>query len=335
MKTHRKLKITLIVIYGIVLACYSIFLFSNLFPNQYNADITLFGKYIYVLDNNNAVVANYDRAPQKGDHVVCVINGKKYDALVNDVSGTNNRTLTLSATVNGSLQYFTSSANNLGIIARTLPNVGYVYQFLHSIWGIVCIIIIPCVALLIYEICQLIISAKNKDKSYDSLMTLDDFEDDGWKNVQEKRTDAHPFFGEENAESVTLYKDQPTHSNPLSLNSNQSNNVKTKFDTIYPPIDSNTNIATSFTQSLDALKYKMAFQDTHDMSNRINEVIQENNEQLDVLKRYGIAASSIENGVEININPTNMDTLKLTLRNDGSLSIATENYIANIDMSIE
>lgn len=340
-KSHRKLKITLIVIYAVILAAYSIFLFCSLFPNPYNADMNLFGKYVYVLQNNDAVVVSYDRTPEKGDAVVCVINGKKYEALVNDVSGSNNHTITLSANVDGNLQYFTSSSNNLGVITRTIPWLGAIYQFLHSVWGILCIIIVPCVAFLIYEICQLILSAKHKEKHYDELLEQEDFE----KSLSLNLEDDDPAVSyssaplqlsrQSNTEPVTLYKEQSTRSNLSDSSDNPTSNTKSKFDTVYPSIDSDSNIAASFAESLDDLKYKMAFQDTHDMSNQINEVIQENNEQLDTLKKYGIATSNVENGVELNIDPSATSSLKLTLRNDGSLSVATDNYIANIDILID
>ena len=79
----------------------------------------------------------------------------------------------------------------------------------------------------------------------------------------------------------------------------------------------------------------MAFQDTHEISKRMDETIQDDNEQLDEFKEYGIETSTIENGVEIKMDPQRTSNILLRLKNDGSLAIITDNYTTNIDMEIE
>ena len=98
------------------------------------------------------------------------------------------------------------------------------------------------------------------------------------------------------------------------------------------------NESISLDDSLDRLlsemKYKMEFQDTHQLSNRLETVIDENDNLAQNLTPYGLQTSMIDNGIQIEIDTTKTKALKLLLKNDGSLTLITDSYQAEINSDL-
>lgn len=321
-KKHKKLKWIFGVCYFFILALYIIFLIGSFIPKPHGEDIWLFGSNIYIVDQNQAVSVDFSRQPAEGDTIVCNIDGKKRLATVESVSSSN--VLLLSTTVDGVTNYYTTNVA-YGVVVKNIPAVGSIYAFLSSIWGILCIIILPCTIFLIFQVIVLIRLSRCKNQKFTGV----DF-------LSEKSADVSDDFQK--------YYQRSTHSRqPLKPISHSE--IRTKFDDVLPLSDGITRqkpkesekslIEPSIDDTLSDLKFKMAFQDTHEISKRVDETIEEDNEQLNELKEYGIETSTIEDGVEIKMDPQRTSNILLRLKNDGSLAIITDNYTANIDLEIE
>ena len=92
---------------------------------------------------------------------------------------------------------------------------------------------------------------------------------------------------------------------------------------------------------LKDIDYKVKFQDTHQIKNthRLNDRIDENitqnkNGKFNLSSKYGLNTKNIEDGIELSVRPDCIDDLKLVLKTDGSLTITTDKYTANIDLDI-
>lgn len=311
-KKHKKRNIILGICYLLIVAAYLLFLVFSFIPSSHGEDLNFFGNSIYMIDSD-AVVVDFSQKPSKGDEIICNIEGEKRLATVDSISDSD--ILILSATIDGETDYYTTAMTN-GVVTGSIPAFGDVYAFLVSVWGVLFIILLPSLIILIYWIVALIRISRNN------------------RHVEsEEDISEEPTFVSSFAET----KAEPT-----------PRKATAKFDDLFPW--SNATIHDSviskdgFTQSkpasfddtLSELKFKMAFQDTHEISKRMDdETIEEDNDQLDSLKEYGITTTNIEDGVEFELDPTETSHILLRLKKDGSLAIITDNYTANIDMEAE
>lgn len=331
-KKLKKTKIAIIIIYIFILAIYAFILLGRFIHNEHHEDLNLFGNGVYILNTNEAAFVDYNQVPQEGDNVVCVINGETTLATVDSVG--KNHDFIISANVDGDIHYFTTSYD-AGVVTKIIPKLGDVYLFLNSVWGIICIVIIPCGLFLIYEIMQLFRMMKTiKDRQDHNINTFalnySDFKS------EKQPLNAIKFTDSKNINNIfekQLFIDSD-NKNTTTANKLTTNEVKSKFDAAYPKLSEIQEEPKPFIETLRYLKYKMAFQDTNQVENKLEEVIEENNDNLSLLEKYGLKTKNIDDGVEIDIIPKSTDHFKLQLKNDGSLIINTDNYVANIDLDV-
>lgn len=322
MKSKNKtLKIIVSFVYLLILLTYLFFLFGKYLPSEYDADLKLFGKYFYVLDNGQLVSVDYSKIPEKNDDVFCTINEKKYIAKVIDQKS--NGEMSLKIEIDGNTKYYTVK-NIKGVAKGQIPYLGYIYNFFHSIYALILIVFLPCLFIIMYEIIKIVLMFKNrnKDERYDDDYILP-------KNMTQPQNNNN-FFN--------LNKDKMTNiENDIETKNINDNSI---FDTYIKDQNiNNTNSSKDFknfneinSNTIYDMKYKMDFQDTHEIKNKYNEFIESDNDQLNILKKYGVEPSKIDNGVSIKIEPHTIKHLELKLRNDGTLEINTDNYNANIDI---
>ncbi|MDE5600445.1 MAG: hypothetical protein K2I60_02400, partial [Oscillospiraceae bacterium] len=285
------------------------------------------------LNTNEAVFVDYNQVPQGGDNVVCVINGETALATVDSVG--KNHDLIISANVDGDIHYLTTSYD-AGVVTKIIPKLGNVYLFLNSVWGIICIVIIPCGLFLICEIILLFRMVKAiKDKQEHDMNNLAlNYSD---LKEENKPSNATKFTNSKNINNIfekRLFMDFDNKNRNIASNNSSTHEAKSKFDAAYPKLSEIQEEPKPFIDTLRYLKYKMAFQDTNQVENKLEEVIEENNDNLSLLEKYGLKTKNIDDGVEIDIAPKSTDHFKLQLKNDGSLIISTDNYVANIDLDI-
>ena len=82
------------------------------------------------------------------------------------------------------------------------------------------------------------------------------------------------------------------------------------------------------------MKYKMNFQDTYQLSKHMESVIDEQPEMQSELAPYGLQTKQIEDGIEIQIDSSKTKDITIRLKKDGSLTLITENYQAEINSDI-
>ncbi len=344
-KRFQKVKIAVAIVYALIFLAYAFFVFGHLSPKEYNEDVNWFGTRIYSLQDGGGAVVDCSAQPDTGDQIVCVLDGEKYLATVASNSGSS---MSVSVHVGEDNQNYVISSSP-GVVQSVIPLVGYLCDFTGSVWGIVCVLIIPCFLFLVYEIMQLVTTIRHRDDDEEE-MVLESPKESRRKLKRELKQERLRYQADQELEQVRESEPMSRTSGsfstkPFSLNTEDvkdkqdrvlsAKEAQTKFDTIYPPVTKKVDPTRSFTDTIADLKFKMAFQDTHELSKRVDEVIEEDNEELGILQKYGMTTTNIPDGVEIKIDPKKADELTLRLKNDGSLAIVTDNYVANIDMEID
>lgn len=306
-KKFKWVKFFLIILYLLIIVLYVSIIFGKYAFNDTRSDFNFFGKSFYVLENNDAVLVNYDLKPSEGDIVVLKKNNAVNLATLD--FEVDKKTVILSLNGHDKADYVTVSSNNVFLVENTFPVLGGAYLFLSSIWGCLAIVILPCSLFLIFEIVQIVKLSKNKKsltESDSSVKTSSNLKDDN--KLEEK--DSNSKF------------------NKIDQNSEEEKNdeiiEKKSMDDI-----------------LNDIEYKVKFQDTHQLQNthRLNDLIDENvsknkDGDFNLSSKYGLNTKNIEDGIELSVSPDCIDDLKLVLKTDGSLTITTDKYTANIDLDI-
>jgi len=309
-KKHKKLKTIFCLLYLLLTFLYIIFIYMNFAQGTYGNGIKIFGCNMYILDSNQTVLVDYSKLPKQGDMVIYEVDGKKKIASVNSISQSN--MLFLSVDNNGETKYY-NEPMTYGVVTAIIPGISYIYSFLSSFLGIFLIIILPYSVILVFQIINLIkIMLKNKNQ-----ISKDKF--DFVNSIPMRR------------------KWEKTNSIQKSVNTeNQAFNSQMNIGNIESNFPTNdTYLNDDFYDFATTLKYKICFKDNKKISKKLIEPIENSNERLYALNEYGLAATNIEDGVEIKIHPPAVSEITLKLKNDGSLIIDTNVYTANIDMEIK
>lgn len=296
-KYNKKIKLIFGIIYVVILAVYAVFLFDKFLPNEHNEDLNLFGKSIYVLDNGQAVSVDYSKKPTEGDKIVCIANNKKYLATV--LSDDTSSNISIQADINGSNQYYTIKASN-GVVNQFIPKLGKIYNFMHSVYGLVCIVIVPCALIILYEAAKIIMALKNKHKH-----NIDD--------NNSYNDDNNSYNNYETGPNNSAINDNMVWDSMFSFQPDKAKNNLDKEDFL----DENNK-----TESAETLPDKQ------------DETVEDNIEQSDILQKYGILTKNTDEGVEVKIDPKSIEFLSLKLNNDGTLEINTDNYTADINTEL-
>ncbi len=316
-RKFKLVKVFFIILYLLIVILYASLIFGKYAFNDSRSDFNFFGKSFYVLENNDAVLVNYDLKPSEGDTVVLkknnTVNLAKLDFEIDK------KTVILNLDGQDKANYVTVSSNNVFLVENTFPFLGGVYLFLSSIWGCLVVIILPCSLFLIFEVVQIIKLSKNKkiskesDVNAKSIRKLDDDKKSEEKDLNSKLNDDLNTIDQNSSEQIT-------------------NDIEEKGD--------KTIEKKSMDDILKNIEYKVAFQDTHQLQNthRLNDIVDEtvNNkdENFNLSPKYGLNTKNIEDGIELSVSPDCIDDLKLILKTDGSLTITTDKYTANIDLDI-
>ena len=294
-RKFKWIKFFLIIFYVLVLLLYSSLIFGKYIFNDSRSDFNFLGKSFYVLQTNDAALVNYDLKPNAGDSVVVKANNNVNIAKLN--FEINKKTFFVKSNINGVEEEMVVPANQTFLMEDTIPALGGIYLFMSSIWGCLIIVILPCSLLLILEIVKIVNLSKSKK-------TLKKSENKDFNN---------------------------------KLDEVNKNNLEEQTDTT----EDNSNKVIGKKSMDDILKnieYKVNFQDTHKLNGTYDKISKitskNNNSEFNLSKEYELKTKNIENGIEFVANPVHIDNLKLVLKTDGSLTITTDKYIANIELNI-
>lgn len=304
-KKFKLVRFFLVILYLLIVVLYVSLIFGKYAFNDSRSDFNFFGKSFRVLETNDAALVNYDLKPSVGDTVVVKMNNAAKLATLNFEVDKKTFIVNLDGSDGANS---TVPSSTVFYVENTFSALGGVYLFLSSIWGCLLVVILPCSLFLIFEIVQIIQLSKNKnnlkeqDPSVKVIPNLDN------NNLEEK-----------NSNSKLDVTDQDNYEE-----NNDKIIQKKSMDDVLKDID-----------------YKVKFQDTHQIQNthRLNDRIDENitqnkNREFNLSSKYGLNTKNIEDGIELSVRPDCIDDLKLVLKTDGSLTIITDKYTANIDLDI-
>lgn len=313
MKKTRKFKwirFFFITFYVLILLLYISLILGKYIFNDSRSDFNFFGKSFYVLKTNDAALVNYDLKPNTGDSVVVKANNNVNIAKLN--FEINKKTFFVKANINGTEEEMVVPANQTFLMEDTIPALGGIYLFISSIWGCLIIVILPCSLILIFEIVKIVNLSKSKKTLKKSDLGVKDD-----SSIDDEKLEDKDFNNK--------------------LDEVDKNNLEEQTDTIKD--NSNKVIEKkSMDDILKNIEYKVNFQDTHKLNRTYDKISKitskNNNSEFNLSKEYELKTKNIENGIEFVANPVHIDNLKLVLKTDGSLTITTDKYIANIELNI-
>lgn len=306
-KKFKFIKIFLITFYVLIILLYISLIFGKYIFNDSRSDFNFFGKSFYVLETNDAALVNYNLKPRAGDTVVIKKNNNVNIATLN--FEIDKKTYNVKLNVNGREDYVMVSSNQTFLIENIIPVLGGLYLFLSSIWGCLIIVILPCSLFLIFEIAKIVKLSKCKKKS--NIDVKDDLS-----------------VGDNKLEDKDLNN---------KLDEIDKNDVKEIINQTEDKSDKEIN-KKSMDDILKNIEYKINFQDTHKLQgthDNISKITSKSyDSEFDLSKKYELKTKNIENGIEFFANPKHIENLKLVLKADGSLTVTTDKYIANIELNI-
>lgn len=315
-KKFKLVKVFFIILYLLIVVLYVSLIFGKYAFNDSRSDFNFFGKSFYILENNDAVLVNYNLKPNEGNTVVLKKNNAVNIATLDFEIDQN--TVILNLYEQDKAKYVTVPSKNVFLVENIFPVLGGVYLFLSSIWGCLVIVILPCSLFLIFEIVQIVKLFKNKNSLKES-----DYNDQPISKLDSGNK-------LENKNSSDKLNDE--------LDEVDQNSFEEKTDNIEEKVEK-VSEKKSMDDILKNIEYKVKFQDTHQIQNthRLNDSIDEKvnkNEKFNLSPKYGLNTKNIEDGIELSVSPDCIDDLKLILKTDGSLTITTDKYTANIDLDV-
>lgn len=309
-KKFKFIKIFLITFYTLILLLYVSLIFGKYIFNDSRSDFNFFGNSFYVLETNDAALVNYDLKPNAGDTVVIKKNNSANIATLN--FEVDKKTYAVKLNASGNEDYVMVSSNQTFLIENIIPVLGGAYLFLSSIWGCLIIVILPCFVLLIFEIAKIIKLSKNKDDLKKSNI---DVKDD--LNACDNKLE------DQNLNNELDEIDKSDLEEKINQTEDKSNKEIEKK---------------SMNDILKNIEYKINFQDTHKLQgtyDNISKITSKSyDSEFDLSKKYELKTKNIENGIEFFVNPKHIENLKLVLKTDGSLTVTTDKYVANIELNI-
>lgn len=349
-KSKNVFKIIAGLIYLLIIIFYATFLVGNFQMNLYGEDAKFFGNYFYFINDakSSAVIANPQTTVQVKDQIVFKSDDEYYTGTI-DAVYTDDTVDVLNLQTNQTQKI--EAVNIYGASMHSVPYLGSVMSFLLSCWGIIVLIVIPCCIFLIIQVVQLIRYSRRarngleeeeeeqpyfsaSRKEYTPSSASQKYHSTSWQqsatySSHANDPTAHASSFREDYELAEQKINREKAAAGLLLESDKSDYQKdclsrTRLEEFLKQSDP------ALEDTLGDLHYKMKFQDTRELS-KYQEAIIEENSEIPNLDKYGLQTSTIENGVEIKIDPKDSGSCILRLKNDGSLQIVTDAYVANID----
>ncbi|HIZ54859.1 MAG TPA: hypothetical protein H9671_01455 [Firmicutes bacterium] len=183
-------KVVLIVLYVLIAGCYAFFIFTNMQARSAGKEPEFFGYMIFSADKDIYPENKLQDAPEISEHAaiyaqtVDAADLRPQDVIVYNPNSTSlpaeNPSLTrvqaiaeteqegiyaiqISDNANGDPQYIID-AQVIGLAVYQTPYLGYLFDFLKSSWGIVCILVIPCGLFLIYQVVRLVKTVRQSNE---------------------------------------------------------------------------------------------------------------------------------------------------------------------------
>lgn len=317
-KRFRKTKITIFIIYIIILVFYGLFVFQTFQTKQAGEDFHVFGNYLYALeDQHSLAISEVKEEYQKGDQIIYRTEDGLQTAKIDTVLTQNNEKVVTLVSNQDHISYdFIIAA-----VKTDIPYLGAVFEFLQTTLAVICIVVVPCALFVVYQIVQLIRTVKHGKKSEENQKNEELMMEDKLSNIQTPTME----LSKQNISQQFAAITQPTGEQgavPKESSKPLSNELK-----IAPSEE-------SLDQVLDEMKYKMKFQDTYQLSKHMESVIDEQPEMQSELAPYGLQTKQIEDGIEIQIDSSKTKDITIRLKKDGSLTLITENYQAEINSDI-
>lgn len=354
-KSKTAFKIVVGSLYLLIVLLYATFLVGNFQMNLYGEDAKFFGNYFYFINDSksSAVIANPQTTVEVRDQIVFKDDDNEYYTGTINAIYTDNTADVMNLQTNKTQKV--EAASIYGAATHSVPYLGSVMSFLLSHWGIIVIIVIPCFIFLIVQVVQLI---RYSRRARNGLEEEDEKEEMYFSNPkaqhkysQNTQNDNSPHWQHSNdydqtsvsAANASNFRENYEMAEQKIKREKAAVGLmpepeKTDYQQEYEKeLLSRTRLEEFLKQSDPALEetlgdlhYKMKFQDTRELS-KYHEAIIEENSDIPNLDKYGLQTSTIENGVEIKIDPKDSGSCILRLKNDGSLQIVTDAYVANID----
>lgn len=306
----RKTKVTIGIVYLVLLAVYVFFLFTNFTVGEHGENVNFFGTCVYTTENSgSAYIGNPSLPVASGEQIAYKLDDGTGIASVYSV-GFDGKVYLDEQDPQKSLQ----ASSIYAVVTSTIPFLGAILKFLLSSWGIIFIVLIPCFIFLVYQVILLIRSIRDKQTDKE----LNRYKSETlYKNSEREQENQMP--SKHNFESFNQSREKQEDTTPLI-------SPTTSFSPLKPPIRRDASLQ----KTISEMKYKMQFQDTRELSKQVESIIQEDEEKLTGLEKYGLQTFPIKDGVEIQLDPKTTGVFRLRLSNDGSLEIITDTFTANI-----
>ena len=318
-KRFRKTKITIFILYILILILYGLFVFQTFQTKQAGEDFHVFGNYLYTLDDQHSLaVSEIKEEYQKGDQIIYQTEDGLKTAQIDTVLTQNNEKVATLVSNQDHISYdFIVAA-----VKFNIPYLGAVFEFLQTTLAVICIVVIPCALFVVYQIIQLIRTVKHGKNS-------EDIQENTELMLEDKLSDVQTPTMELSKQNISQ------QFAAITQKATGEQGVVPKVPS--KPLTNELQITPSeesLDQVLDEMKYKMKFQDTYQLSKHMESVIDEQPEMQSELAPYGLQTKQIEDGIEIQIDSTKTKDITIRLKKDGSLTLITENYQAEINSDI-
>lgn len=323
----RKTKIVLTVIYLLFAVAYGLFLFSNFQAKRTGSEATFFGSALYEVDGGagTGAFARPQQAYKVNDQIVCKTEDSYIVGRINEVASSNGVEI---ATVNAKgTNYHVPLTAVKGTVSAQVPLLGSINRFLKSAYGVVLLVVIPCLLFLIHQ--MVLLSRTLKEKKEREREEDDDPAPD--YAPFSRLPSMTPSRGELTDRFATLTKvakEPPRDASSIYKPAEPSAKAEQPVAAAVSAREEDV-----FSDLMSEMKYKMAFQDTQQLSPKREHPVDETGGSGD-LKKYGLQTELIDEGIEVNIDSSMTKEIKLRLKNDGSLSIITDNYQAEINADL-
>lgn len=322
----RKTKIVLTILYLVILAAYGIFLFLNYQARRAGTEIMFGSSALYEVDEGfgTGALARPQDSYQMGQKVVYKAEDGYAVGRIEQIA-TSNGVDIVSVIAQGKRDHVALTAV-MGEVTAQIPVIGALSGFLKSAYGVVLIVVIPCVVFLVHQVVLLMHTLKNKKEKED--VSTDSSEEPDYAPFS-RLPSLTPSRGELTDRFATLTK--VAKEPPREASSIYKPAEPTPQKTSAPAAQQDEDDV--LRELFSEMKYKMAFQDTQQLS-PVQEHAVEDVEQSGDLEKYGLQTQLIDDGIEVNIDSTVTNEIKLRLKNDGSLSIITDKYQAEINADL-
>lgn len=323
----RKTKIILTILYLVILAAYGVFLFLNYQARRAGTEIMFGSSALYEVDGGfgTGALARPQDSYQMGQKVVYKAEDGYAVGRIEQIA-TSNGVDIVSIIAEGERDHVALTAV-MGVVTAQVPVIGGLSSFLKSSYGVVLIVVIPCVLFLVHQVVLLTRTLKSKKEKEDELTDSSEEPDYAPFSRLPSLTPSRGELTDRFATLTKVAKEPPREASSIYKPAQPTPQKTTSAPAAQQDEDD------ALRELFSEMKYKMAFQDTQQLS-PVQEHAVEDVEESGDLEKYGLQTQLIEDGIEVNIDSTVTNEIKLRLKNDGSLSIITDKYQAEINADL-